>query len=734
MSLLDGLNEAQREAVCHGNTPMLVLAGAGSGKTRVIVHRIAYLINELDVSPGKILAVTFTNKAAEEMRERVEHLLGRGPEEMWIGTFHAVCTRILRRDGRRLGYPAGFTIYDRDDSLGVMRALLREMAPGMATREAGRYLERISSLKAELVPTDQAPGEKDRDGVILRDLYTAYQGKLLKSGALDFDDLIVKAVELLTGEPGVLRSYRSRFSHILVDEYQDTNFAQYRLVSLLTGRKGSLFVVGDDDQSIYGWRGADIRNILEFEKDFPDAASVVLDVNYRSTSTILDAASSMISHNIGRKPKKLRAEAGAGEKISVYRAADDRDEAKRIADSINRAYVEDGFRFGDFAVLYRTNAQSRVIEEVLRGGGIPYRVIGSLSFYRRKEVKDLLSYLKVAVNPTDSFSLYRIVNVPPRGIGEKTVDLLRERADLLGTTAFEALPELTGDGSLKGARLEGLRAFEDLLAGIVKLAAEETPDLVVREVLDRTGYLEHLGERGTAESRERLGNIEEFVRSVEEYVFTCRERGQKASLVDYLEKTSLMEETDDLSLAPGGVSLLTLHNAKGLEFPFVFITGLEEGLFPWTDDSDGFREDLEEERRLFYVGMTRAMKRLHLSCARQRLSHGRIVLSVPSRFIGEVPREMTEELSSRGPGMVHRRARPPTTGFPPPAAGIYADPEWAFEAFRPGERVFHTDFGGGVVVDATGWGDSLKLTVEFDDVGKKKIYPLYANLRREGDL
>jgi DNA helicase-2/ATP-dependent DNA helicase PcrA len=734
MNLLGDLNSAQQEAVCHGNTPLLVLAGAGSGKTRVIVHRIAYLITELDISSKKIIAVTFTNKAAEEMEERVERLLGTKPEGMWIGTFHSVCTRILRRDGNKLGLSAGFTIYDREDSLGLLRTLVRETVPGITPRETSRYLEQISSLKAELVSPEEASGDKDREGVVLKDLYAAYQDKLLQSCVLDFDDIIMKAVELMIAEPRVLKSYQSRFSHILVDEYQDTNYAQYRLVSLLTGKKNSLFVVGDDDQSIYGWRGADIRNILEFEKDFPDAGSVILDVNYRSTGTILDAASSMISHNRERKPKKLRAEAGPGEKITVYRARDDRDEAKRIVASINRAYIEVGFSFGDFAVLYRTNAQSRVMEEVLRGEGIPYRVVGSLSFYRRKEIKDLLAYLKLAVNPADSYSLHRVINVPPRGIGEKTVNLLRENAGRLGVTAFEALFDMIADGSLKGARLERLRSFGELLQEVVKLAEEEAPDLVIREVLDRTGYINHLKEIGTAESRGRLENIEEFVRGVEEYVYLCRKHGDEARLVDFLEKTSLMEDTDDISQIPGGVSLLTLHNAKGLEFPFVFITGLEEGLLPWTRDDAGLRDDVEEERRLFYVGMTRARTRLHLSCARQRLTHGKLIRTIPSRFIREIPQGKTDEVTSRHVFKSSPRPRLAGTDFDSPVDGIYSDPAIASEAFSPGERVFHADFGGGVVTNATGWGDTLKITVDFDDVGTKKLYPLYANLRRENEL
>ena len=459
MKVVEGLNEAQREAVCHGETPLLVLAGAGSGKTRVIVHRIAYLVEEAGVAPGSILAVTFTNKAANEMKERVDHLLGARLEGMWLGTFHSVCVRILRREGKKIGFPGGFTIYDRDDSLRLIKSIARGAAPGATPREISGYLEKISSNKSNLVSPAEVPEKGGSESVFLRDLYAAYQENLKASNALDFDDLIMKVVELFIADPETLESYRRRFTHILVDEYQDTNYAQYRLVSLLAGDSGGLYVVGDDDQSIYGWRGADIRNILEFEKDFPDARSILLDVNYRSTEVILNAASEMISHNRGRKPKVLRADRGSGEKIALYKARDDREEAKRIAGTIKTAYRDEGFSFSDFAILYRTNAQSRLIEEALRSEDIPHVIIGSLSFYRRKEIKDLLAYLRVLVNPADTQDLLRITNVPPRGIGQKTLDLIKSYAAEHVCSHLEAMDRIVADGILRGARADKMEAF-----------------------------------------------------------------------------------------------------------------------------------------------------------------------------------------------------------------------------------------------------------------------------------
>jgi DNA helicase-2/ATP-dependent DNA helicase PcrA len=734
VNVLEGLNDEQRKAVRHGDSPLLVFAGAGSGKTRVIVHRIAYLITERSVSPERILAVTFTNKAADEMTERVEKLLSGRPERMWIGTFHSACVRILRRDAGKIGLTSNFTIYDREDSLSLIKTLAGETTSDLAPRELGRYLERISSLKSELKGPRDTAGDGKNDSVFFSELYSGYQEGLAKNNALDFDDLIMKVVELFTAHPDVLRSYQDRFSHILVDEYQDTNYAQYRLVSLLAGRANSLFVVGDDDQSIYGWRGADIRNILEFEKDFPEAASVILDKNYRSTGNILDAASGMISHNDGRKPKKLTTNRERGEKIALYRAHDDRDEAAHVAEVINRAYVEDGFSHGDFAILYRTNAQSRVLEEVLRREGIPYQVVGALSFYRRREIKDILAYLKVMVNPSDSNSLMRIINIPPRGIGRKTIETLRGFADRNGLSLYEAL---TGEGLEKegiGGRIEKLRSFRCMLDGLIDLAARENPALVLRELIERVDYTRYLQESVAIEPGNRIENIDELVRSSEEFSLICRQMGRDARLIDFLERASLMEDTDDLPSSVSGVSLLTLHNAKGLEFPFVFITGLEEGVLPWGNDGIDSRDEVEEERRLFYVGMTRAQSRLYLSQARQRMNHGQIVRSVSSRFIREIPAELIDERGSSLHGNMVRTVHPDRyDGFE-----IGQDIDGAAydgaTTFAVGDTIYHREFGSGVVIDSDGYGESLKLTIEFDAWGRKKIYPRYATLYKEGEV
>ena len=731
MTLLEGLNGAQRQAVCHGNSPLLVLAGAGSGKTRVIVHRLAYLVTEVGIPPQKILAVTFTNKAAEEMAERVEVLLGRKPEGMWLGTFHAMCVKILRREGKKIGISPGFTIFDREDSLGLLKTIVKDMTPGMSPKEVNRYLERISGLKAELVSPDNSSQKRGYDSEFLNDLYASYQENLMRCGALDFDDLIMKVVELLTLNSDTLKSYQDRFSHILVDEYQDTNYAQYRLVSLLAGEGGNLFVVGDDDQSIYGWRGADLRNILEFEKDFPAAGSLVLDVNYRSTGTILDAATGMISHNKDRKPKTLRANRERGEKVTICRAWDDRDEAMMICDTIRKAYMEDGFGFGDFAILYRTNAQSRVIEEVLRKEGVPYKLVGTLSFYRRKEIKDLLAYLKVMANPLDSLSLLRVINVPHRGIGEKTVKLLSEHADREGITVFHAIGEVVAGNRLEEGRLDRLRSFKQLLDGLIALTEEDDLPLVVREVLERTGYLRDLEETGTTEARGRIENVEEFVRGAEEFALSCCRQGKTVHLRDVLEQTSLMEDVDDLPDAPVSVALLTLHNAQGLEFPFVFITGLEEGLLPWGGDGLELRDEVEEERRLFYVGMTRAKSRLHLSHAHRRMSHGGVIRTIPSRFLGEISCEMTSEVSSREVKRFSARFKAVGGGAFGYSREIDDDSIDDPRGFVVGERIYHREFGGGLVIDSAGDGKTLKLTVDFDACGVKKIYPLYADLRKE---
>ncbi len=731
MNLLEGLNGAQRQAVCHGDSPLLVLAGAGSGKTRVIVHRIVYLITEAGISPEKILSVTFTNKAAEEMARRVAILLGSKPDGMWLGTFHSICARILRREGKKIGLPPGFTIYDREDSLRLIKTLLKDMAPGKSPRDITRYLERISSLKSELVTPDDASRNGRADSALLGDLYASYQENLMKCEAVDFDDIIMKAVELFMVDSRTLKSYQERFFHILVDEYQDTNYAQYRLVSLLAGKGGNLFVVGDDDQSIYGWRGADLRNILEFEKDFPAAGSLVLDVNYRSTGNILDAASEMISYNEGRKPKVLRAYRERGEKVAIYRASDDRDEARKIFKTIQKAYVEDGFNFGDFAVLYRTNAQSRVIEEVLRKEGIPYKLVGTLSFYRRKEIKDLLGYLKVMVNPSDSLSLLRIINVPQRGIGEKTTRLLSEYADREGITLYHALGTIAGEDNLKGGRLDRLRSFKNLLEELIALSEKEDLPLVVREVLERTGYIQYLEESGTTESRGRIENIDEFVRAVEEYAMPYRLAGETACLLGFLEKTSLIEDVDNLPDSPSGVSLLTLHNAKGLEFPFVFIAGLEEGLLPWGRNGQENSDEVEEERRLFYVGMTRAESRLHLSHAYRRMNHGQLIRTLPSRFLGEIPGEMTTETASR---QVRQFSGLFGHGEGRAVEHAAGNEDFPFDGSREsivGKRIYHREFGGGEVIDSVGYGETLKLTIEFDTYGVKKIYPLYADLRPE---
>ncbi len=722
---LSRLNPPQRAAVACTEGPLLVLAGAGSGKTRVLTYRVAHLM-EMGVPAWKILAITFTNKAAREMADRVRQLTGEAGDEAWISTFHACCARILRRDIEKLGYKRQFAIYDADDSMTVIKSVLKAMNlsdkeyPPRAVRAAiSDAKNRMLSPKEWLLDAgDDARNRK------YSEVYAEYEKALRGNNALDFDDLLIRTLELLSQNPPVLEYYQRRFEYILVDEYQDTNAAQYELVRLLAGTKHNLCVVGDDDQSIYGWRGADIRNILDFEKDFPEAKVVKLEQNYRSTGNILDAANQVIAHNRGRKEKALWTEAGAGERIALYHALDERDEAAFVA-QMARKLMGQGERPGEIAVLYRTNAQSRVLEEAFVRGGVPYRVYGGQKFYERKEIKDLICYMRALVNPDDDVSLRRIVNEPRRGIGEATIEQLASYAAQNELPLMSAVLDADAAGlSSRARKLVG--EFGELMVDLTDAMYEQRPGEFVRTLIDRTGYVRALEAARTPENESRIENIKELEGAVAEFERLNPEGG----LSDFLENVALVSDADAVDEAGGSVTLMTLHSAKGLEFDCVFLPGMEDGVFPLSralyDD-----DQLEEERRLAYVGITRAKKRLFLSHARTRMLYNARSANPLSRFVGEIPARLIADSSQRGES---RRVPPPSharTGAAPRAGGRALGIEGVQKGyggkfvgsqaralggvalFRNGDRVIHRAFGRGEVVGVEGEGADQKVTVDF---------------------
>ncbi len=656
---LSMLNEPQRRAVLTTRGPLLVLAGAGSGKTRVLTHRIAYLL-EQGVPAYSILALTFTNKAAREMLERVNRLAGEAASDAWVSTFHSSCARILRRDIEKLGYTRSFTIYDTDDQGRVMRDVLTELDISDKLYQPRDMLSIISDAKNHLLsPREwlerQQGGFREQK---IADIYARYEDKLKKANALDFDDLLIKTLELFVQHPPVLEGYQRRFEYILVDEYQDTNSAQYQIVRLLAGTKRNLCVVGDDDQSIYGWRGADIRNILDFEKDFPDATVIKLEQNYRSTGNILDAANQVIAHNVGRKEKALWTSEGAGEPIRVYEAQDERDEAYWLVQTMSNL-IKGGDAPGDMAVLYRANSLSRVVEETLVRGGLKYRVFGELKFYERKEVKDIVCYLRAVVNPADDVAVRRIINEPKRAIGDTTVQKLSDWAQAHGDSLFGAVLEAASTG-LSGRALKAVEGFGELMTGLVVARQLLKPDEFVRKLLEDTGYEAQYRQEQSDENTARLQNIAEFVGAVAEYV----KQNPEGTLDEYLENVALVTDMDRADDDSGAITLMTMHSAKGLEFKNVFLIGMEEGIFPTTramDDDD----KLEEERRLCYVAITRARKRLYMSHARQRTLYGRTNMCMESRFMDELPRRVLEDvtLARRDVGTLMRPRGARSGGF-----------------------------------------------------------------------
>ncbi|MDN5347171.1 MAG: ATP-dependent helicase UvrD/PcrA [Clostridia bacterium] len=722
-SFINDLNEQQKAAVCHRGTPLLVLAGAGSGKTRVLTYRIAYLLHQ-GVAPENILAVTFTNKAAQEMQDRLGQMVGPLARDLWVSTFHSACVRILRRDIRPLGYRQDFTIYDADDQLIVLRSILQELNLDEKKFPPRNLAATISLAKNFLYTPERYVQEASafyEQKVAI--IYRLYQARLKAYNALDFDDLIMATVTLFKENPLILRYYRQRFQHILVDEYQDTNHAQYVLVRLLAGEGEGLCVVGDPDQAIYGWRGADIGNILAFEEDFPNARVILLEENYRSTPYILQAANEVIKHNVGRKEKRLWTRKKSGQPLICYWANDEKDEALFVAEEIYRLHVQEGRGYGSFAVLYRTHAQSRALEEGLMQLNIPYEIIGGLKFYQRREIKDLIAYLRVVLNPADDFSLGRIINVPRRGVGDLTWARLQVLAAERGLPVYYVLPEIDaipGTSSKTRLAVKELYRFLDTLR-------EQRENITVTEcveiILKETGYQSELEAEKTPEAQARLENLREFLTVTRAY---DRREGEK-SLEDFLAGLALVTDADQLT---GGdkVSLMTLHTAKGLEFPVVFLVGLEEGVFPnFRSQTD--QEELEEERRLCYVGMTRAKEKLYLSYARQRTLYGNTVNNPPSRFLKEIPPDLVEFYEAgKRPGPLTDIVKTVETAMPWKEAG--QGPKNGGREFTPGDKVKHKKWGVGVIVRVRGVGEDLQLSVAFPEVGIKELLARYAPLEK----
>jgi ATP-dependent DNA helicase UvrD/PcrA len=716
--LLAGLNPQQREAVLATDGPVLILAGAGSGKTRVITHRIAHLILEKGVPSESILAVTFTNKAAGEMKERVEALLPGQPLRTVLSTFHSFCVRVLRRDAEAAGLPRDFVIYDEDDQLAAVREALRALDLPEKLHPPRRVLARISARKNA---ARAAPETEDDDSVAAATLARVaerYEQTLRAAGALDFDDLLLRAVALFDRDATVRDAYRRRFPYVLVDEYQDTNRAQYELVRNLAGPHGNVTVVGDEDQSIYSWRGADIQNILDFETDFPGARVLRLEENYRSSQAILDAASALVSHNRRRKGKTLRAVKAAGEKVRLHQAADEYHEAAWVVGRIAELREE-----GRAAVLFRMNAQSRLFEEGLLRHRIPYEVVGGVGFYERKEVKDLLSYLRLILNPRDPIALRRVINLPARGIGDKTVDEVARVAAARGISSWQALQVVEEEALLPARAAQPLRRFREMILGLREDAARLGVKGLLTRTLEATGYAAALAQDGAQESQDRLENLAELLSAAADY----EARDESPTLAGFLDRVSLLTDVDRSS-GQAPILLMTFHAAKGLEFDSVFLVGLEEGLVPHSRSATS-NEALEEERRLVYVGMTRAMQRLHLTWAQSRQVFGQRRLCEPSRFLTEVPRdrlEVSADAVYEAPVRERRpaawRPRPPSTAAPSPVLpAVPGD-------IRPGARVRHPLFGVGTVLRSEGAGEDLKLTVSFAGIGAKRLVARYAGL------
>ena len=755
MSILNALNPAQRRAAETIEGPLLVLAGAGSGKTRVLTYRIGSLVNEIGIAPWRILAVTFTNKAAGEMRERVEALVGGPASDIWIGTFHSICVRLLRYEAEGFGLDSNFSIYDEDDRRAVVRRILK--ANNIDERELTprQVIGQISQAKnAMLDPTEfarqagEAPGQRQ-----MAELYTAYETELRRNNAFDFDDLLIEVVRQFNRHPEILKKYQERFEHFLVDEYQDTNKPQYMLCRQLSAHHRNICVVGDDDQSIYQFRGADIRNILDFERDYPDANIVRLEQNYRSTARILAAANAVIGNNQDRKGKELWTEGPDGDPVKVVECDSDRREARHVVDTIRRQTSTGAYGLGDAAILYRTNAQSRPLEEELQRSSLPYIIVGGIRFYDRKEIKDILSYLRLLVNPIDDVTLRRIVNTPRRGIGDTSLERLQIFARERSLSLFSALEQIDEVPNLGGRAAKSLGEFSALLRGLI--AAKETIDLpeLGNEVVEQSGYREMLRGENTPEAEARQQNIDQLLAEMTEYF----DSNEENSLEAYLEEKSLMSSADENGDEGHAITLMTMHSAKGLEFPLVFVCGMEENLFPTAravDESRVNPQAIEEERRLCYVGMTRAREKPSLTYALRRYAYGNMIECEPSRFLNEIPTELIETSSEIDRGVARSRQRSTSQRGAPPARQIKPTPkpappkgvhyEWdepeqtqstsefgdcvdSDDFLAVGQWVRHGKWGRGQILEREGHGEKMKLSIKFS-TQVKRVAVAYAQL------
>ena len=742
MSIYDTLNTPQREAVFHTDGPLLILAGAGSGKTRVLTHRIAYLIAEKDINPWNILAITFTNKAAQEMRERVDQITGEMGGSIWVSTFHSTCVRILRRYIDRLGYDTNFTIYDTDDQKTLMKEVCRKLDIDTKKYKERSLLAQISHAKDELITPDEMlmNAGADFNQKKVAEVYREYQSALRRNNALDFDDLIVKTVELFQNCGDVLEYYQERFRYIMVDEYQDTNTAQFKFVSLLASRYENLCVVGDDDQSIYKFRGANIGNILGFERVFPDAKVIRLEQNYRSTRNILNAANEVIANNTERKSKTLWTENPEGEKIHFRQFMNGFEEAEYVVGDISKKHRENTAHYRDCAILYRTNAQSRLFEEKCLLANIPYKIVGGVNFYARKEIKDLLCYLKSIDNAADDLAVRRILNVPKRGIGATTVGRVQDYADNMNISFYDALRVAEEVPSI-GRSLSKIDGFVTFIQSLKSKAEAYTVTELLEEVIDLTGYVDELKAEDTEESRARIENIDELISKTVSYQETMEAEQREATLSGFLEEIALIADIDSVEADQDYVLLMTLHSAKGLEFPYVYLAGMEDGIFPssmciFSGDSS----DMEEERRLCYVGITRAMKELTLTSAQQRMIRGETQYNRVSRFVREIPRELVE--------LGHTvQTRKPSASETPSPKSSYMQMKQNFHAkvFQPqnfkvtkassldygvGDTVRHVKFGVGIVKEIVEGGRDYEVTVDFDKAGTKKMFAGFAKLKK----
>lgn len=742
-NLLNGMNPQQEEAVKTTEGPLLIMAGAGSGKTRVLTHRIAYLIVEKQVYPSKILAITFTNKAAREMRDRIDGLLGTGiSESMWVSTFHSMCVRILRRNIDRIGMSKNFSILDSADQLTAVKNVFKQLNIDSKLYDPRTVLHAISSAKNECITAEEYKKNANPHNPyerIVGDVYEGYEKLLRKNQSLDFDDLIMTTITLFERVPEVLEYYQNKFQYIHVDEYQDTNHSQYKLVKMLASKFKNICVVGDSDQSIYRWRGADISNILSFEKDYPNAKVILLEQNYRSTKRILEAANDVISNNESRYPKKLRTDNPEGEKVVVYTARDEKDEAQYVVKTIKELMEKEGRTLNDFAILYRTNAQSRAMEEVLVKSNLQYTIVGGTKFYDRKEIKDLLAYLRLIANNDDDLSLARIINVPKRSIGETTIEKMATFAIEREQSIFEALKDVHLMG-LTPRAINAVRGFREMIEGFTKMQDYLSVTELVEEVIEKSGYREMLEKENTIESQSRLENIEEFLSVTKAF----EERSDDKSLVAFLTDLALIADIDTLDeeeQSKESIVLMTMHSAKGLEFPVVFIIGMEENIFPHSR-SLGDKAEMEEERRLAYVGITRAEERLYLTCASYRTLFGRSSSNLPSRFIKEIsddniqsvsksysfePSEQNLPFASKKPAESYKRTIGPVqkkaNAIPMSTGGDKI-------SWKVGDKALHGKWGTGVVVSVKGEGDDMELDIAFPEKGIKRLLAKFAPITK----